>query len=129
VYAHHVEPLVTDGDEAMRRSRSNYGDIAGSGDNLASIHGHCHLTRADKTNLCIRMLVELRASARRCVAKEEGNVRAVRDVAAERRRLQDLGIVLGDDIQGDYSTLAQVRDPDGNLLTLATPPARPFPPA
>lgn len=53
----------------------------------------------------------------------------VDDVAAERRRLQGLGIVLGDDIQGDYSTLAQVRDPDGNLLTLATPPSRPFPPA
>jgi catechol 2,3-dioxygenase-like lactoylglutathione lyase family enzyme len=53
----------------------------------------------------------------------------VDDVAAERRRLQGLGIVLGDDIEGDYSTLAQVRDPDGNLLTLATPPSRPFPPA
>jgi predicted enzyme related to lactoylglutathione lyase len=51
----------------------------------------------------------------------------VDDVAAERRRLQNLGIVLGDDIEGDYSTLAQVRDPDGNLLTLATPPSRPFP--
>jgi hypothetical protein len=37
--------------------------------------------------------------------------------------------VLGDDIAGDYSTLAQVRDPDGNLLTLATPPAPPYPPA
>ena len=53
----------------------------------------------------------------------------VDDVAAERRRLQGLGIVLGPDIKGDYSTLAQVRDPDGNLLTLATPPARPYPPA
>jgi catechol 2,3-dioxygenase-like lactoylglutathione lyase family enzyme len=53
----------------------------------------------------------------------------VDDLAAERRRLQGLGIELGDDIPGDYSTLAQVRDPDGNLLTLATPPARPFPPA
>ena len=51
----------------------------------------------------------------------------VNDVAAERRRLQGLGIVLGDDIKGDYSTLAQVRDPDGNLLTLATPPSRPYP--
>jgi hypothetical protein len=38
------------------------------------------------------------------------------------------GFVLGDDIEGDYSTLAQVRDPDDNLLTLATPPSRPFPP-
>jgi predicted enzyme related to lactoylglutathione lyase len=53
----------------------------------------------------------------------------VDDVAAERRRLQGLGIVLGGDIKGDYSTLAQVRDPDGNLLTLATQPSRPFPPA
>ena len=53
----------------------------------------------------------------------------VDDLAAERRRLQDLGIVLGDDMAGDYSTLAQVRDPDGNLLTLATPPSRPYPPA
>jgi predicted enzyme related to lactoylglutathione lyase len=51
----------------------------------------------------------------------------VADVAAERRRLQSLGIALGDDIEGDYSTLAQVRDPDGNLLTLATPPSRSFP--
>jgi catechol 2,3-dioxygenase-like lactoylglutathione lyase family enzyme len=53
----------------------------------------------------------------------------VDDVAAERRRLRGLGIVLGDDIEGDYSTLAQVRDPDGNRLTLATPPSRPYPPA
>jgi catechol 2,3-dioxygenase-like lactoylglutathione lyase family enzyme len=53
----------------------------------------------------------------------------VDDIAAERRRLQSLGIALGDNIEGDYSTLAQVRDPDGNLLTLATPPSRPFPAA
>jgi catechol 2,3-dioxygenase-like lactoylglutathione lyase family enzyme len=53
----------------------------------------------------------------------------VNDVAAERRRLHTLGIVLGDDINGDYSTLAQVRDPDDNLLTLATPPSPSYPPA
>jgi catechol 2,3-dioxygenase-like lactoylglutathione lyase family enzyme len=53
----------------------------------------------------------------------------VSDVATERRRLEGLGIVLGDNIEGDYSTLAQIRDPDGNLVTLATPPSRPFPPA
>lgn len=53
----------------------------------------------------------------------------VDDVAAERRRLSGLGISLGEDIEGDYSTLAQLRDPDGNLITLATPPARSFPAA
>jgi catechol 2,3-dioxygenase-like lactoylglutathione lyase family enzyme len=53
----------------------------------------------------------------------------VEDVTAERQRLEGLGITLGDDIKGDYSTLAQVRDPDGNLLTLATPPSRPYPKA
>lgn len=53
----------------------------------------------------------------------------VDDVQAERRRLNGLGIALGADIPGDYSTLAQLRDPDGNVVTLATPPSRPFPPA
>lgn len=53
----------------------------------------------------------------------------VADLTAERRRLEDAGIALGDDIEGDYSTLAQVSDPDGNLITFASSPARPFPPA
>ena len=53
----------------------------------------------------------------------------VDDLAAERRRLDGVGIALGDDNEGDYSTLAQVRDPDGNLITFASPPRRPFPPA
>ena len=53
----------------------------------------------------------------------------VSDLAAERRRLQGAGIELGDENQGDYSTLAQVRDPDGNLITLASRPSRAFPPA
>jgi catechol 2,3-dioxygenase-like lactoylglutathione lyase family enzyme len=51
----------------------------------------------------------------------------VDDVAAERRRLKELGIEIGDDIEGDYSTLARVRDPDGNVLMLASPPSRAFP--
>ncbi len=50
----------------------------------------------------------------------------VDDVEAERRRLRGLGIEMGDDIEGEYSTLAQLRDPDGNLVTLATPPS-PYP--
>ena len=53
----------------------------------------------------------------------------VADLADERRRLDGLGIALGSDNEGDYSTLAQVRDPDGNLITFASPPRRPFPPA
>ncbi len=53
----------------------------------------------------------------------------VDDLAAERRRLRGLGIMLGDDVAGDYSTLARVRDPFGNFITLASPPSRPFPPA
>jgi predicted enzyme related to lactoylglutathione lyase len=51
----------------------------------------------------------------------------VDDLFAERRRLHGLGIVVGDDIAGDYSTLAQLRDLDGNLITLATMPSRTFP--
>lgn len=53
----------------------------------------------------------------------------VADVAAERARLSGYDIVLGDDIEGDYSILAQVRDADGNLITLATPPSPEYPKA
>ena len=53
----------------------------------------------------------------------------VDDLEAERRRLKGEGIELGEDNEGDYSTLAQVRDPDGNMVTLASPPSKPFPPA
>jgi len=53
----------------------------------------------------------------------------VADLPAERRRLESLGIKLGEANPGDYSMLASVRDPDGNLVTLASPPNRPFPPA
>lgn len=51
----------------------------------------------------------------------------VDDLPAERKRLQTLGIMLGNDIEGDYSTLAQLSDPDGNMITLASPPSRAFP--
>lgn len=53
----------------------------------------------------------------------------VDEVASEREWLRDVGIMLGDDMPDDYSTLAQVRDPDGNLITLATPPSPNYPPA
>lgn len=52
----------------------------------------------------------------------------VDDLPAERDRLQRHGIALGEDFPGDYSTLAQLRDPDGNLITLASPLAKPYPP-
>jgi catechol 2,3-dioxygenase-like lactoylglutathione lyase family enzyme len=51
----------------------------------------------------------------------------VADLAAERHRLSGVGIALGADNEGDYSVLAQVHDPEGDLITLASPPARPFP--
>jgi predicted enzyme related to lactoylglutathione lyase len=53
----------------------------------------------------------------------------VADLSAERHRLDRLGIALDHDNEGDYSTLAQCRDPDGNLVTFASPPRRPVPPA
>jgi predicted enzyme related to lactoylglutathione lyase len=63
------------------------------------------------------------------IAQKSAMFLIVDDLPAERHRLKTLGIMLGDDMKGDYSTLAQVRDPDGNLITLATPPAPPYPPA
>ncbi len=59
----------------------------------------------------------------------EPMVLLVGDIAPERQRLRDLGTSLGDDIQGTYSTLAHARNPDGNQITLATPPSPLYPPA
>ena len=53
----------------------------------------------------------------------------VEDVEAERERLDALGISLGESMQGTYSTLAKVRDPDNNLIVLATPPSPSYPTA
>lgn len=53
----------------------------------------------------------------------------VEDLDAERARLKTHDIKLGEDIEGDYSTLAKLQDPDGNTLILATPPSHPFPAA
>ncbi|WP_026792271.1 VOC family protein [Pleomorphomonas oryzae] len=43
-----------------------------------------------------------------------------------RRSLQQLGVNLVGESQGDYGHIAQMRDPDGNHLTLAEPPSQPF---
>ena len=46
----------------------------------------------------------------------------VRDMAAERARLETVGIRLEPDIRGDFGVIAQAADPDGNQVTLAEPP-------
>lgn len=41
-----------------------------------------------------------------------------------RQALQQFGIYLTGESRGDYGRIAQMRDPDGNHLTLAEPPSR-----
>lgn len=43
-----------------------------------------------------------------------------------RRSLEEIGVSTSGENQGDYGKIAQVTDPDGNLITLAEPPSRPF---
>ncbi|MBB6219550.1 VOC family protein [Rhizobium leguminosarum] len=43
-----------------------------------------------------------------------------------RRSLEEMGVDLRDELQGDYGRIAQIADPDGNRITLAEPPSRPF---
>lgn len=47
----------------------------------------------------------------------------VADVAALGVELAAQGITLGQVRQGDYGKIAQLSDPDGNLITFAEPPA------
>ena len=51
----------------------------------------------------------------------------VDDLSQELQRLKKESIEFGKDIKGDYSTLVQILDPDGNLITLASSPNPPFP--
>lgn len=48
------------------------------------------------------------------------------DMAAARRDLETGGIEVGPDNSADYGVVARISDPDGNRITLAEPPSRPF---
>ncbi|ASW06481.1 VOC family protein [Rhizobium sp. 11515TR] len=43
-----------------------------------------------------------------------------------RKSLEDFGVKLTGESQGNYGKIAQLIDPDGNRITLAEPPSRPF---
>src|SRR3954471_2144354 len=76
--ADHVEPLVTDGNKAMRCFRSNHDDVAGTGNLLFSSDNHCHPAGTDNASFGIWMLMQSRAVPGREVADEKGNAGIVR---------------------------------------------------
>ena len=43
------------------------------------------------------------------------------DMNRARRALAKVNLTLGPDLQGDYAIIAQIRDPDGNEITLTEP--------
>ncbi|TPJ12141.1 VOC family protein [Mesorhizobium sp. B2-7-3] len=43
-----------------------------------------------------------------------------------RRSLEETGVKLTGESEGDYGRIAQFADPDGNRITLAEPPSSPF---
>ena len=43
-----------------------------------------------------------------------------------RRSLGEIGAELTGESEGDYGKIAQIADPDGNRITLAEPPSKPF---
>ncbi|KAA1176743.1 VOC family protein [Rhizobium tropici] len=43
-----------------------------------------------------------------------------------RRSLEDFGVKLTGESESDYGRIAHFADPDGNRITLAEPPSRPF---
>ncbi|MGV3548770.1 VOC family protein [Rhizobium sp.] len=43
-----------------------------------------------------------------------------------RRSLGEIGVTPSGEAQGDYGRIAQFADPDGNRITLAEPPSKPF---
>lgn len=98
-----------------------YSKLFGRGPDLRPMPSLLHWELSDQSGLMLSDSEE--------IASRGSIFLYISDFAAERRRLENAGIALGSDIPGDYSTLAQVRDPDGNLITLASLPSRPFPAA
>lgn len=47
-------------------------------------------------------------------------------MAGARASLEEIGVSITDEQQGDYGRIGQITDPDGNRLTLAEPPSRSF---
>lgn len=43
-----------------------------------------------------------------------------------RRLIEQIGVKPTGQAEGDYGKIAQIVDPDGNRITLAEPPSRPF---
>ncbi|RWD30838.1 MAG: VOC family protein [Mesorhizobium sp.] len=50
----------------------------------------------------------------------------VPDMAEARIALEQIGMTFKGESHGDYGRIAQIVDPDGNRITLAEPPSRPF---
>lgn len=48
----------------------------------------------------------------------------IADLAATKSVLERAGIPVGDVREGDFGKIAQLRDPDGNNVTLAEPPRK-----
>lgn len=47
-------------------------------------------------------------------------------MADARETLGKAGLEIRDEREGDFGKIAQLDDPDGNLITLAEPPSKPF---
>ncbi|KFB11423.1 VOC family protein [Nitratireductor basaltis] len=45
----------------------------------------------------------------------------VRDLAGEHERLVKAGLSVGEIVEGDFASFAQLEDPDGNMVVLAEP--------
>lgn len=62
-------------------------------------------------------------------AKNAGSGRltiVVADMAEARKALAEFGVTPTGEAEGDYGKIAKIADPDGNLITLAEPPSKPF---
>ena len=73
VDADHVEPLVADGGEAVRRRGSDHDDVAGDGNHLFAPDDHGHPAGEHDARLRIRVPMQSRALPRCEVAHEEGD--------------------------------------------------------
>ncbi|WP_245266180.1 VOC family protein [Mesorhizobium sp. L103C119B0] len=66
------------------------------------------------------------AGANLQIFHDKENAVVVPKMDKARRALEESGVMLTRESEGDYGKIAQIANPDGNRITLAEPQSRPF---
>jgi len=103
---------------SMDRAESFYTRLFGRGPDDRPMDGLIQWRNVAGANIQIFQDAEHAGSGRLTIV--------VPEMDGARRSLEEMGVTITGELQGDYGKIGQIPDPDGNRLTLAEPPSGQF---